>query len=300
MNYASASAVIRVCRFHAILALALLLPAAPARAQNPLMNCRDVVQQNPAKIFRSGIWRQWIYWMTPGRDAYAAVQRVVAEVNGARAAAGLPLLLSDPSYPIIVSVFDESNPRGANGSSAIASDMSNHELFFATFVDDTVGGNDVLFLADPIRSNDALTSVKLVPGVAGIFERSTVSEVHGDETDVRTAWNVSTGDGDTVRFSARYPNSAVFNATVSPASRRVFANCNLVAFSDLIYRKNPTQTFTLFDRSEANYIDLTQHEVDVRIRVRHHDRDIDQMFNDRGNVPLLLIDTDRVVRIESK
>lgn len=82
------------------------------------MNCQDPIQQNPAKIFRSGIWKQWIYWMTPGPDAYAAIQRVVAEVNNARLAAGAPLLVTDPTYPLIVSVFDESNPRGINGSAA--------------------------------------------------------------------------------------------------------------------------------------------------------------------------------------
>ena len=58
--------------------------------------------------------------------------------------------------------------------------------------------------------------------------------------------------------------------------------------------------FTLFDRSQANFVDLTHPEVQVRIRVRHHDSDINLMFNDRRNVPQLLIETDRVVRIESK
>lgn len=74
-------------------------------------------------------------------------KELVAEVNSARARAGAPLLVSDPSYPLVVSVFDESNPRGANGSSAIAPGLSNHEVFFATFVDDTTGGSEVLFLS---------------------------------------------------------------------------------------------------------------------------------------------------------
>jgi hypothetical protein len=301
MNQAPTSSARPVWRFKAVLAAALLLaPAVPAQAQATLMNCQEAIQQDPAKILRSGIWRQWIYWITPGPDAYAAVQRVVAEVNRARATAGVPLLVSDPSYPLVVSVFDESNPRGANGSSAIAPGLSNQEVFFATFVDDTVGGSEVLFLSDAVRSNGALTTVKLVPGIAGSFDRAVVSDVSGSETRTRTAWRVSSSADDEVHFSATYPNSAFYASAVSPASRLAFANCNLVAFSDLIYRNDPTRVFTLFDRSQANYIDLAHDDVEVRLRVRHHDRDINRMFNDRRNVPLLLIETDRVVRIESK
>ena len=74
-----------VWRLNAVLTAAVLLVCAiPADAQTSLMNCREAIQQDPAKILRSGIWRQWIYWITPGPDAYAAVQRVVAEVNSAR------------------------------------------------------------------------------------------------------------------------------------------------------------------------------------------------------------------------
>ena len=290
-----------VWRLNAVLTAAVLLVCAiPANAQTSLMNCREAIQQDPAKILRSGIWRQWIYWITPGPDAYAAVQRVVAEVNSARSMAGVSLLISDPSYPLIVSVFDESNPRGAKGSSAIAPGLSNQEVFFATFVDDTAGGSEVLFLSDAVRSNGALTTVKLVPGIAGTFDRSVASDVRGSEIRTRTAWKVNSSADDEVHFSATYPNSAFYASSVSPASRPAFANCNLVAFSDLIYRRNPTQVFTLFDRSQANFVDLTHDEVEVRIRVRHHDRDINLMFNDRRNVPQLLIETDRVVRIESK
>ena len=282
-------------------ALALLVAAAsPARAQNPLMNCRDTTQQDPAKIFRSGIWKQWIYWMTPGPDAYAAVLRVVAEVNSARSSAGVPLLIADPANPLIVSVFDESNPRGANGSSAIAPILSNQEVFLATFVNDAAGGSEVLFLSDAIRSNDVLTTVKLVPGIAGVFERSITYDLEEGETKVKTEWKVDSSSGDDIRFSASYPGSAIFARAVSPSSRLAFANCNLVSFSDLIYRSSPTKTYTLFDRSQANYVDVTRDDVKVRVRVHHHDRNIDQMFNDRQNQPQLLIETDRVVRIERK
>lgn len=282
-------------------ALALLIAvASPAHAQNPLMNCRDTIQQDPAKIFRSGIWKQWIYWMTPGPDAYAAVQRVVADVNSARSAAGVPLLMADPAYPLIVSVFDESNPRGANGSSAFATILSNQEVFLATFVNDAAGGSEVLFLTDAIRSNDALTTVKLVPGIAGVFERSINYDLEEGETKVRTEWQVDSSSGDDIRFVASYSGSAIYARGVSPSSRLAFANCNLVSFSDLIYRSNPTRTYTLFDRSQANYVDVTRDDVQVRVRVRHHDSNINQMFNDRQNRPQLLIETDRVVRIELK
>ncbi len=283
----------------AVLALSVAA-ASPARAQNPLMNCQDPIQQDPAKILRSGIWKQWIYWMTPGPDAYAAIQRVVAEVNNARSAAGVPLLVTDPTYPLIVSVFDESNPRGIKGSSAFAPILSNQEVFIATFVNNTAGGSDVLFLTDAIRSNDVLTTVKLVPGIAGVFDRSITLDLDDNETQVKTDWHVFSSAGDEIRFSASYPGAAIYNRAVSPASRLAFANCNLVSFSELIYRSSPTRTYTLFDRSQANYVDVTHDEVNVRVRVRHHDRNINQMFNDRQNLPQLLIETDRVVRIESK
>ena len=132
-------------------------------AQNVLQNCQDTTQQNASKVFRSGLWKQWIYWLTPGPDAYAAVQRVVAEVNVARSSAALPILASDPSNPLIISVFEESNPRGLNGSSAIDTVLVNEETFLSTFVADSAGGNEVLFLTDPIRSNNILTTVKAVP-----------------------------------------------------------------------------------------------------------------------------------------
>ena len=82
--------------------------------------------------------------------------------------------------------------------------------------------------------------------------------------------------------------------------RRCRHNALLVSFSELIYRSSPARTYTLFDRSQANYVDVTHDEVNVRVRVRHHDRDINQMCNDRQNLPQLLIETDRVIRIESK
>ena len=274
-----------------------LAAASSARAQNLLMNCADSPQQDPAKILRSGIWKQWIYWITPGPDSYRAIQRVVAEVNQARSVAGLPWLIADPTSPLIVSVFDESNPRGENGSSTL---LSNQEVFLATFVENASGGSQVLFLTDAIRSNDVLTTVKLVPGITGTIERSIKLDLDENGNKVDTDWHVTSSVGDEIRFSASYLDAAVSNRNISPASRIVFANCNLASFSDLVYRSSPTITYTLFDRSQGSFVDLAHKDVKVHLTMKHHDRDIDEMFNDPQNVPQLLIETDRVVRIESK
>ena len=246
------------------------------------------------------MWKQWIYWMTPGPNAYSAVQRVVAQVNVARSSAGLPTLLADPTNPLILSVFDEANPRGLNGSAAIDTNLSNEEVFLATFVSDTNGGGEVLFLTDPIRSNSVLTTAKLVPGVAGKFTRVVGSYFNAGTTAVVTDWEILSANNDRIQFSAVYPDAAIVSRVISPPSRGAYANCNLVAFSDLIYRGTPTLSYTLFDRSQANYVDVTSKQVRVRIKVKHHDPDINAMFNDPLNAPELLIETDRDVRIESK
>ncbi len=154
----------------ALVGLGLAAAAFPGHAQSPLMKCADPVPQDPSRVFRSGLWKQWIYWAIPGPSAYAAVQRIVAEANVSRGTAGLPYLIANPTFEIVVSVFDERNARGANGSSALPV-TANQEAFLATFVTDTQGGFEVLFLTDPMRSNDILTTVKAVPGVAASIER---------------------------------------------------------------------------------------------------------------------------------
>ena len=272
--------------------------AGGAQAQNILVNCPDPIQQDASKVFRSGIWKQWIYWVTPGPSAYAAVLRVVAEVNGARSAAGLPTLLPNPSNPVIVSVFSESNPRGKDGSSPFPF-AGNDEAFFATFVDDTAGGSEVLFLTDSVRSNDILTTAKSVPGVPGVFEYSIESEVKANDSKVSTEWEITFNSRDKIRFAASYPSSAIYFRNVFP-SRVAFARCNQQSFSTLIFRSAPTVSYTLFDRSKASYVDLTDSRVKVKLNVSHHDPDINAMFNDPHNVPEVLIETDRVVRIESR
>ena len=283
----------------ALVGLGLVGATLPVHAQSPLMHCADPVPQDPSRVFRSGLWKQWIYWAIPGPSAYAAVQRIVAEANVSRATAGLPYLIPNPTFEIVVSVFDERNARGANGSSALPM-TANQEAFLATFVTDTQGGFEVLFLTDPMRSNDILTTAKAVPGVAASIERRIESRVERGVERIETDWDIASASGDRIRFSARYPASAVYAHTVAPAARVDYANCDLVHVSDIVYRSAPTRTFPLFAREEGNYVDLRQDGVQVRVHVRHHDPDVHAIFNDPANVPELLIGVDRDVRIESR
>jgi hypothetical protein len=262
------------------------------------MNCADPVQQDPSKIFRSGLWKQWIHWSIPGPKAYEAIQRVVAEVNGARAGSGLPLLVPNPTYEIVASVFDERNARGANGSSALPTTI-NQEAFLAVFVDDTAGGFNVLFLTDPLRSNPLLAA-KGVPGVTSKVERGIALESKDGEDFIETEWEATSPAGDRISLSAAYGSAAVYFHGVSPASRVDYANCNLKYSSSLVYRSAPGKTFSLFAREEANYVDLSAKDVKVRLRVSHHDRDVHAIFNDPLNVPEVLIGLDRDVRIQVK
>src|SRR5258706_12284376 len=103
------------------LAAVSLAQAATASAQ-----CSD-----PAKHFRSGIWKQWIFWTLPGPAAAAAVQRVVAEVNQARGAAAVPLLGFTPQEPLIVGVIEGNKPRGPDRGN-LADRPPNQETFPAT------------------------------------------------------------------------------------------------------------------------------------------------------------------------
>jgi hypothetical protein len=286
-----------LCAAVAASALAMTL-ATSASAQGTPMQCADTVQQDPTKVFRSGLWKQWFYWAIPGPSAFAAIQRIVAEANVPRAAAGLPLLVADPTLEIVVSVFDERNARGANGSSALPV-TANQEAFLATFVLDTAGGFQVLFLADPMRTNDLLTA-KAVPGVAANIARSMEFESENGVDKVSTEWEISSATNDKIKFSAHYPGSAVYFHGVGPASRINYANCNLTYSTDIVYRSAPTRLYQLFAREESNFLDLATKDVKVKIQVKHHDNDVNAIFNDPKNAPEVLIGTDRDVRIESR
>ena len=250
-------------------------------------------------VFRSGLWKQWIYWSIPGPTAYAAVQRIVSEVNVSRATAGLPLLVADPTFEIVVSVFDEHNARGNNGSSTFPT-TTNQEVFFSTFVTDTAGGFEVLFLTDPLRSNALLASKKGVPGVLATVERDMEFSLEGGVEKVETEWKIASPAGDKIRFKAHYPSTSVLSQDFAPVSRIVYTNINLQHVSDLIYRSAPTKTYPLFARQDGIYLDATDPEVQVKVRVQHHDAVVNAIFNDPANMPELLIVADRDVRIESR
>jgi hypothetical protein len=278
--------------------VAALLYSVPAMAQTP-MNCQDSVAQDPTKVFRGGLWKQWFYWAVPGPAAFTTVQRIVEEVNVSRRAAQLPTLIARPFYEVIVSVFDERNARGANGSSAFP-ETSNHEAFLASFVDDSAGGSEVLFLTDPIRSNTTLTTQKSVPGVQADVERAVESKLEKGVENTHIEWHLTSVLNDEIRFSAHYSSTSVSFRTVEPAARVDYANCDLTHGIDIIYRSAPTRTYPLFSRDEGNWFDLSQPGARVRVQVKHHDSEINTIFNDPSNIPEFLIGTDRDVRIESR
>jgi hypothetical protein len=273
--------------------LASFASAASAQA----MNCVDAIPQNPAKVYRSGLWKQWVYWQIPGPMAYQAIQRIVAEVNAGRAAAGQPLLIPNPAYEIVASVFDERNARGKDGSSATPA-TANQEAFLAVFVDDTTGDVPVLFLTDPLRSNPLLAATKGVPGVDATVQRSMSMELEGGNDSVSTEWDVSSAAGDRIKFSARYDSAAIFFTAVGPATRVAYANCNLTYSTSIVFRSTPQLTHDLFAREQGNFIDPTEKHVHVKLKVKHHDPDVHAIFNDPANMPELLFGLDRDVRVQ--
>src|SRR5213593_1987832 len=164
----------------AALAVVMVVAAhVPASAQ-----CFD-----STKHFRSGIWKHWIFQLAPGPSALAAVHRIIDEMNGARAQAGLPLLVFDPSEPVQISVVEENNPRGPDGAN-LSNRLPNQEISLVTFaeLDGAFGGEVAVFLADPLRSNSDLTA-KGVPGASAIFNRKISSDVKEGISQSATQWN---------------------------------------------------------------------------------------------------------------
>lgn len=281
----------------AVLVLGTLVPGA-ASAQTTPMQCGDAVAQDPTRVFRGGLWKQWLYWAVPGPSAYAAIQRVVAEVNAARSTAGLPLLVSNPAYEIVVSVFDERNARGVNGSSTYPV-TANQEAFLAVFVDDSGGGSELLFLTDPLRSNVQLAA-RGVPGTAATVEYSVALEASNGSDRVSTRWEFRSDGGDSLVFRAHYPADAVYFRGIAPAARTLYANCNLVHSADIVHRSAPTALYALFSREESNYVDLSRGDVEVKVKVHHRDPLVRAIFGDPANLPEVLIGLDRDVRIERR
>jgi hypothetical protein len=67
---------------------------------------------------------------------------------------------------------------------------------------------------------------------------------------------------------------------------------------DVLYRSRPTETFQWFDRSQLAFIDLTQQDANVKSEVKHHDPDVNTIFNDPGNRQLSLFEFNRVMRLQ--
>src|SRR6266513_314006 len=144
-----------------LVSLAMALMLSPLSAQ-----CVD-----PAKHFRGGVLRHWIFQLTPGAAALAAVHRIENEINTARAGANLPLLVFDPEEPVQVAVWEENNPRGPDGAN-LPDRMPNQQISLVTFAElpGAFDGEVAVFLTDPFRSNASLTA-KGVPGVGATFSR---------------------------------------------------------------------------------------------------------------------------------
>lgn len=272
-----------------IVAAALIVASV---ASNASAQCSD-----PSKHFRAGLWKHWILQILPGPAAQAAVQRIIAEVNQARAAAALPLLVFDPQEPIQIAVFEENNPRGPDGRN-LANRLPNQEVLLSTFaeLEGALDGEVALLLTDPLRSNADLT-VKGVPGVAAVFERTMKFALEGSDSQVSTKW-VASNEVDEIKFSAEYSSAAITARARFPGTS-TYLNCNLGHLLDLMFRSLPTQTFKFLDRFQANVLsDLTREDVEVKLKVQHHDPDIDAMFNDPENRLFALFEFDRVVRFE--
>jgi len=272
-----------------VIAFATVALASSASAQ-----CFD-----PAKHFRGGLWKNWIFQLSPGQSALAAVQRIEAEINSARAAAGLPLLVFDPEEPVQISIFEEENPRGPDGAN-LPDRLPNQEMALVTFaeLEGAYGGEVAVFLTDPLRSNASLTA-KGVPGVTAVFERKISSKVEAGQSEMDTDWTATT-DSDRIKFRARYPSDALAGRARFPGTA-AYLSCNVAHLLDILYRTRPTETFQWFDRYQlAAVVDFARKDVEVTLKVNHHDPDVDQIFNDPANRPLALGEYDRSVRIERK
>ena len=68
---------------------------------------------------------------------------------------------------------------------------------------------------------------------------------------------------------------------------------------EVLFRSLPTKTYGFYERNRASVLlDLTLPEVEVKLDMRHHDRDIDAIFDDPANQPFALFELDRLVRLE--
>jgi len=225
------------------------------------------------------------------------VERIIIQINTARAQAGLPLLVFDPFEPVEVSVHEENNPRGPGGLS-LANRLPNQEIEFSIFAElpGALNGEVVVFLTDALRSNSELAD-KGIPGAAAVFQRSMGSVLSGSNSLTNTTW-VASNATDRIEFSATYSSAAIAFRSRFPGAT-AYLNCNLGYLVDILFRSLPNDTFKTLDRSQSAVVtDFTRSDVRVRLRVKHHDPDIQAIFNDPQNAPSLLIEFDRILRQE--
>ncbi len=254
---------------------------------------------DPSKHLRGGQWNQWVLQLTPGRVARDKVEQVIDEINAARLANDLPLLVYRKAEAIAFGVIEENNSRGPYGVPVADHVLPNHEIFFATFASLAPKQPVVVFLADPLRSNAHLTAAG-VPGQTAEFATTLSLDRQGKEFAVKTKWLAQNGSGDRVQFAARYSSADIAGRGSSPSGED-YLRCGMSSVFSVIFRSKPLQTFSFFDLIQTSVIrDFDRQNVEVDLRVQLADPVVHAIFNDPENRFLQLLEVHRVVRIERR
>jgi hypothetical protein len=249
----------------------------------------------PAKHFRGGLWKEWVVQILPGPRALDAIQRVVIEMNLARAQADppVPQLVFTPDVPLLFSVFEENNSRGPDGAS-VADRTPNREVLLGTYALIEGGGPVIILLTDPLRTNKTLTASG-IPGVDAVIERTMKFPEGEDGVETSTRWAVSSASAQ-VKFDLRYSSAAISSRSRFPSTTTYLA-CDYGHFVDQIFRSSPAQTYAVFDHSQTSFLfDLTRQDIKLRLKIKHHDPEVQSIFNDPDNQPIGLSEADRVIR----
>jgi hypothetical protein len=301
-------------------ALALLIPR-PARGQT---YCPNAPTLDPSRLFRGGLWQEWLYTMTPGRRAQAAIAAKLAQVNAVRENAKLrPLRYfagnsTTPADPIVATFLEDLDPREVSGAYCAAgpNPPPDREVALGTLVDDGLN-SFVLFFDDPIRSDGCLAQFG-VPGHPGTFRWSLRRKVNGGAEQTSVAWIATSSAGDTLELAALYTNGD-FNSGVRFPSldRPDFQHAGMGLYTPLyqltnnpaplnllggvIYAPRPTQTYCFYARTDIGRIGLTASNAVVTVKFTLHDPLLQAMFNDPGNARVTLTELlQGAVRFESQ
>jgi hypothetical protein len=249
----------------------------------------------PTRHFRGGLWKEWVVQILPGPRALEAIQRIVVEMNQGRAKADppVPQLVFTPDIPLLFSVFEENNPRGPSGA-PVADRNPNREVLLGTYALVDGGGPVLILLADPLRTNKALTASG-IPGVDAAIERTMKFPEGEDGVETSTRWAVASAS-DQVKFSLRYSSAAISSRSRFP-SAPAYLGCDYGHFVDQIFRSSPAQTYAVYDHSQTSFLfDLTREDIKLHLRIKHHDPEVQAIFNDPDNQPIGLSEADRVIR----